>query len=478
MTAVFIGREHELAVLSELYQQDKFQLFILYGRRRIGKTTLLKEFCKDKSAIFYSAEQSNDYLNLQKFSERVLEHYGEKNISPFSSWEKAIMYISERQKESPLVLVFDEFPYLAGVNKAMLSMLQQLIDHQLQSGKLFVVLCGSYLGFMEKEVLGAKSPLFGRRTAQMRLKPLDYLAASSFFSEYSFEEKLLLYGIMGGTPLYLKQIACRKPLADNIRRILLQPDAYLYEEPLLLLKQEVQEPNIYSAIIEAIAGGHSRGNEIATKTGEPLAKCLKYINTLVELGIVRKEMPFGETTSRRTIYSLADFLFRFWYRYVFTNKTLLETGGADIVFSKRVEPDLSNYMGLAFEQVCREYLLRMNKEGRLPLLFTDIGRWWGTGRERGQEEIDIVAADGENWLFGECKWRNELMEYSVLDTLRKKSLVFGKKCRSSWYFLFSKRGFSPALKKAARQENNVILVGLADLFAPSEQTKKPGRKRQ
>lgn len=329
---MFIGREAELEELQKWYEQEAFQLFILYGRRRVGKTTLLNEFCRDKETIFYSAEQSNDKLNLEKFSRQVFAYYGETALEPFAGWEKALTYIDSRQKGKRLILVFDEFPYLAQKNKALLSVLQHLIDHTLQYGRLFIVLCGSYMGFMEKEVLGSKSPIFGRRTGQLHMRSFDYKTAIQFFDGFSDEEKLMLYGAFGGTALYLRQVQRERSFAENIRELFLNVTAYLYEEPLLLLRQEVQEPGIYSAVIEAIASGCSRSSEIAMKTGEEQAKCLKYINTLCELDILYKETPFGEKdASRKTLYGISDFMFRFWYRYVFSNRTLLETGAQEAV---------------------------------------------------------------------------------------------------------------------------------------------------
>ena len=268
MHNLFIGRERELADLNALYAQRKFQMFVLYGRRRVGKTTFLNEFCRNKDTIFYSAEQSNDKLNLQKFSELVFDFYQETSLEPFSTWTTALTNIDERQKERRLVIVIDEFPYLVKKNRALLSKLQYLIDHRLKYGNLFMVLCGSYMGFMEKEVLGAKSPLFGRRTGQLHMKPFTYQTSMQFLEGFTDEEKLELYGAFGGTPLYLQQIETGESFEENIKRAFLKVTSYLYEEPLLLLRQEVQEPGVYSAIIEAIAGGHTKANEISTKIGE------------------------------------------------------------------------------------------------------------------------------------------------------------------------------------------------------------------
>ena len=466
MQEFFIGREKELSELNDLYVQDKFQLFVLYGRRRVGKTTLLNEFCKGKDTIFYSAEQSNNKLNLEKFSRLVFNFYGEDNLEPFSSWGNALSYIDERQKDKRLILVIDEFPYLVKKNKALLSEMQHLIDHNLKNGKLFMVLCGSYMGFMEKEVLGSKSPLFGRRTGQLHMKPFNYQTSMQFLDGFSNEDKLKLYGAFGGTPLYLQQIQLGSSFEENIKRAFLKVTAYLYEEPLLLLRQEVQEPGVYSAIIEAIAGGYTKSNEISTKIGEDSAKCLKYIKTLCELGILYKETPFGEKdSSRKTIYGISDFMFRFWYRYVFSNRTLVETGAQQAIWEKRIEPNYSSYMGLVFEKICSDYLTAQNANGKLPFLFTSIGRWWGTNsKTHKQVEIDLIANDGKDYLICECKWRNEKTDLSILNELKENADIFNKKRDNTWFVLFTKVGFTEAVLKEAEADSNIILVDMSKIM--------------
>lgn len=281
----------------------------------------------------------------------------------------------------------------------------------------------------------------------------------------------MLYGAFGGTALYLRQIRSGKSVKENITEAFLRPVSYLYEEPLLLMRQEVQEPGVYCAIIEAIAGGASRANEIAVKTGEESAKCLKYISTLRELGIVYKEVPFGEKeTSRKALYSLSDFMFRFWYRYVSGNRTLLETDAQEIVWNRRIEPDYSHYMGQVFERVCRDYLLRQNSKGALPILFTEIGRWWGTdSKKHEQVEINLIARDMDAYLFCECKWTNEPVDYQVLNRLREKSEVFGGRRGKSYFMLFSKRGFTERVLEEAREKREVLLVDMGELLENGEE---------
>lgn len=237
--------------------------------------------------------------------------------------------------------------------------------------------------------------------------------------------------------MYLQQINEKESFEGNIKRTYLKVTSYLYEEALLLLRQEVQEPGVYSAIIEAIASGYTKANEISTKIGEDSAKCLKYIKTLCELGILHKETPFGEKkSSRKTIYGISDFMFRFWYRYVFANRTLIETGAQQAVWERRIKPDYYSYMGLVFEKVCMDYLNAKNAKGELPILYTSIGRWWGTNAAtHGQEEIDLIANDGKDYLFGECKWRNEsiegrdchMIDYDIIASRIKEARKYKKK---------------------------------------------------
>ena len=254
-------------------------------------------------------------------------------------------------------------------------------------------------------------------------------------------------------------------MESNLQDLFLTPMGFLYNEPLLLLREEIQQPGVYNAILAAIAGGASKANEIAGKTGEPVAKCLKYMQTLISLGIIKKETPWGEKeSSRRTIYRLQDLLFRFWYRYIMGGSVLIESEAGHILWQKKIAPDISHYMGAVFEQICGEYLLRQNSLGSLPFLFTSLGRWWGANpRTKEQVEIDLVAADHNHYLVGECKWRHEKTGLKVLSALKEKALAAvgqGADCR---YILFSQSGFTPELKAEA-DGDRLMLVDLGEIM--------------
>lgn len=463
---MFFAREEELNELQDLYDENKFQLVIMYGRRRVGKTSIIKEFCKDKAHIFYVAQEYNNTTALKDFSHAVMNYQGMKvGGMSFETWEAGFGYLAELAKEQRIVVAIDEFPYLAEANRSVPSIIQNAVDHTLRDTKLFIILCGSSMAFMEKEVLGYKSPLYGRRTAQIKVMPFDYYDSCKFFDSDKREEALTLYGILGGIPQYLLEFNNLKSLEDNILKSYLRKSALLYSEPINLLKQEVREPMIYNSIIGAIAQGASRLNDISTKIGEKPDKCAIYIRSLDELGIVKKMIPAGEKeSSKRTIYTISDYMFRFWFRFIYPNLSSIELGLQRSVVKNQIIPQLSNYMGLVFEDICMQFLIRKNKEEKLAIQFTKIGRWWGSDPVKKQEEeIDIIAQEGDRVIFGECKWRNEATGMEVLNRLKERSYLFAATER--YYAIFSKSGFTEQLISYAQMHSeNVSLYGIDDLF--------------
>ena len=338
-----------------------------------------------------------------------------------------------------------------------------LIDQYKDKSRLMLILCGSSMSYMEDHVLAYKAPLYGRRTAQMKIQPFDFADACRYFSHFSDEDKALAYGIAGGTPQYLLQMDERMSIEDNIKNMFLNPTSILFEEPENLLKQEVREPALYNAIITAIATGASRMVEISTKVGEDTSVCAAYLKNLMALGLVQKETPYGEKASRKSIYIIDDNMFRFWYRFVPENSSIIARGAADMAY-KRIAPQLSDYMGKVFEEICKQYLWRLLLDGKSPVDFRELGRWWGTDPSaRTQVEIDIMGEqDKDTALFGECKWTNEKVDTGVLETLGKRSRLFHYS--KVHLFLFARKGFTRGCIEKAAETGNVTLVTYKDIL--------------
>ena len=460
---MFIGRERELATLNALYNSDKFEFVVLYGRRRVGKTALINRFIDDKPAIYYMGVESNAKQNLENLSKCILEYAGgiseETSFTSFQAALEAVFKLSENQR---VILAIDEYPYVARASKSLASTLQMLIDRHKDTSKLMLILCGSSMSYMEDHVLSYKAPLYGRRTSQIKLQPFDFAESCQHLKHYSAEEKALAYGIMGGTPSYLLQIDDRLSIEENIKRTYLDPTSPLYEEPNNLMKQEVREPSIYTAIISAIASGASRMSEISGKVGEDTNVCSIYLKNLIALGVVQKESPYGNKPSKRSIYSIDDNMFRFWYRFVPENASMISRGAADLVY-KRIEPHLPEYMGKIFEEICKQYLWALLLNGKAPIEFTSLGRWWGSDPVRKtQVEIDIMGErDKTAALFAECKWTNEKVDLSVLELLVERSQLFSY--QEKHYFLFSKSGFTKGCIDRAKELGNVSLVAFKEI---------------
>lgn len=460
---MFIGREQELNALEKLYASNKFEFAVIYGRRRVGKTALINHFLDGKKAIYFMGVESNAKQNLENFSKSIMEYSnGIETETSFLSFQAALEYVFRLAQKERLILAIDEYPYVARSSKSLASTLQLLIDKYKDSSKLMLILCGSSMSYMEDHVLAYKSPLYGRRTAQMKLLPFDFEETCRYFKNLSNEDKALIYGIVGGTPQYLLQINDSLSVEENIKNTFLNPMSFLYEEPINLLKQEVREPAIYTAIITAIASGASRMSEISGKVGEDTNVCSAYIKNLINLGIVQKETPYGEKASRKSVYSIEDNMFRFWHRFVLENNSAIARGATELVY-RRIEPKLSEYMGKVFEDICKQYLWKLLLAGKCPVEFTSLGRWWGNDPiEKCQAEIDIMGEqDKDTALFAECKWTNEKADISVLETLAKRSRLFSYK--NIYLYLFSKSGFSKGCVDEAKRMGKVTLVGYEDI---------------
>ena len=430
----------------------------------MGKTALINQFIRGKKAIYFMGVESNAKQNLENFSRSIMEFgTGIQADTAFASFQAALEYVFKLAEKNRLILVIDEYPYVARSSKSLASTLQLLIDQYKDRSKLMLILCGSSMSYMEDHVLAYKAPLYGRRTSQMKVLPFDFADTCRYFKNFSQEDKAMIYGMVGGTPQYLLQMDDRLSVEENIKNTFLNPTSSLFEEPENLLKQEVREPALYNAIITAIATGASRMAEISTKVGEDTSVCATYLKNLMALGVVQKETPYGEKAARKSIYAIDDNMFRFWYRFVPENHSIIGRGAADLAY-KRIEPHLSDYMGKVFEEICKQYLWKLLLNDESPVQFKELGRWWGTDPStRSQTEIDIMGEQNKDIaLFGECKWTNEKVDAGVLETLVRRSKIFHYS--EVHLYLFAKNGFTKGCVETAGTMENITLVEYKNLL--------------
>jgi len=462
---LFYCRERELFDLNKRYNRGKFECAIIYGRRRVGKTALINEFCKDKSVIFFSALNATAQENLEMLSKAIYEkkYPGAVNVPVYRTFDDAFCEITRMANEERIVFVIDDYPYLAKAEKSVSSRLQHMIDHLWQNSRLFLILCGSSMCFMEYQVLGYESPLYGRRTAQYKVQALTYREMTVFNPALSCEQQALIYGVTSGIPHYINKLNVESDVDAALKENLFNPAGYLFEEPENLLKQELREPAIYNSVISAVAGGASRSNEISTKVGIESGICAKYLKVLLDLGILKKETPITEKPGKKTIYTIGDNFFRFWYRFVPQNISAINAGRFERIYEQAVKKYLSDYMGLVFEQMCREYLIRY--EDNLPIVLADVGQWWGTDAKAKKEvQINIVGTpiDGKEYIIGSCKYKNEKIGIDEFKLLRHYASVFGRG-EKYHYYIFSKGGFTESLQ-ALGEAGEVKLLTLEDIY--------------
>lgn len=466
---MFVGREEELATLQNLYGSNRFEMLVLYGRRRVGKTALLEEFCASKPAIMFTAQAQADGDNLTDFSRAIASFFGMPESTPsFASWMDALNYVGEKAKEANLILVFDEFPYAAKSNPALASVFQIAIDKVLSKTRMLLVLCGSNQGFMENEVLSEKSPLYGRRTSQLKLRPFDYFDAARMLPGCSPEERVSYYASLGGTPYYLAGVQEGKTYVENMADLFFSRVGLMFDEPMMLLRQELREPAVYGSILRALASGCTRVGQIADRSGVAATSLAFYLKTLTDLGLVERAVPFGEgERSKRALYRVSDPAFLFWYRFVAPYVSAVENGlGEDVARRLLSDERRNEYEGHLFERICRQWVVRQARAGALPLHPTAVGSWWGADpAAHEQTDIDVVAADDIDKvaLLGECKWRNQFDESEALATLtNRQHLIGGYKER--YLYLFTKRAVSETTRTTAALEKHMRCISVDEMY--------------
>ena len=463
----FVDREQEMETLLNEYERSGSSLVVLYGRRRVGKTTLISEFIKDKNALFFLASEESETQNCAAFKEKAADFIDNDLLrnADVKSWDTIFKTIMDAHHDSKPVIVLDEFQYLGKSNSAFPSIFQRIWEEILKNQEVMVILCGSLISMMESQTLAYDSPLYGRRTAQIRLRQLPFAYYHEFFPDKSRKNLIEMYAVTGGVPKYIELFSESRDIYTAIQKCVLNRSGYLYDEPHFLLQQEVSEVGSYFSIIKAIAAGNSKLSAIASVLEIKATSLTKYLKTLIDLDILEREVPITEEKpekSKRGLYKIKDNYLRFWFAFVYPNRIFIESGHSRIVMNKIHKGLVTNHIGFVYEDVCRERMWDLNAEDAWPFHFTKLGRYWDN-----KCEIDITALDpeGRNLILGECKYWQDAVGLSVLRDLEAKAenVLWEKSKRKVWYVLFGASGFTDELKEYAASRDDLLLLDDQDV---------------
>ena len=428
MEHIFVDRERELRYLEERYAEKKAHLVIIYGRRRVGKTELLKRFIQGKPCVYFLASRTSLRDNLAELRRRLAEATGRRYFEKLevSSLGELLRYYWE-EAERPCVVI-DEFGYLVEVDAGVLSDLQRAWDEHLSKKPSFLVLCGSTVSTIEVHVLGRKSPLYGRRTGSWEVRPLDFKWARALVPNYGFEDAVKAWAVAGGVPLYLKELDDSKTPEENIVEAVFAKGRLLFDEGYFLLREELREPSTYLTVLKYIAMGYAAVGKLSSATGMEKGNLMKYLHVLEALGLVKHVVPYGQR--RKGIYAIADNYMWFWLKFVLPNRGELELGMAEEVL-RRERARLEEHYGLVFEELVRQLIAA--GAVRLPFKPKYVGQWW-----RGGAQIDVVALDEDNALFAEVKWGRA--DRSDFERLVETSQKVDVGARKRHYLIFARGG--------------------------------------
>lgn len=460
---MLIDREDERMALEREYERDRASFVVVYGRRRIGKTSLLVDFLKDKCGVYFLATEESEAQNRATFKGVVADFLDDDLIrhASFDRWDDLFDRLTQDVSQR-IVIVLDEFQYLGKANNAFLSVLQRIWDSLLRERNVMLVLCGSLISLMVEQTLAHGSPLYGRRTAQLHMRQLPFSCYGEFFPEESSERKLVeLFSVTGGVPKYIELFDAQKDIYASIAHNVLDRSSFLYDEPNFLLQREVGEVGSYFSIIKAIAAGNRKLGKIASVLETKQTSLTRYLKTLADLDILEREVPVTESNPQRSKsgqYRIKDNFLLFWFRYVFPNLGLIESGHAEAVKGKIERNFIDGHVSYVYERICQEKVWDKAADGTWPFVPTKVGRWWGAG----DVEIDAVALDdqGSSLALCECKFWKEPVGANVLRDLESKApaVVWQREERSLWYVLFSISGFTEDLQRLAAEREDVLLM--------------------
>lgn len=458
----FVGRDNELKNLTKMYNSPKFEMAVIYGRRRVGKTSLIKKFITDKPSIYVQGVEATSETNLRFISNAILNFENPKRINThrsFFNFEDAfeeIQNFANKQKQK-LIFVMDEYPYFAESAPEVSSVLQYVIDHiYKENNNIMLILCGSSMSFMEHQVLGYKSPLYGRKTGQFKIRPFNIFDTKKMLPRVNNRDLLAYYGITDGIPQYISFVNQSKTVAENIENMFLVQNAPLQTEPNVLLQEELRKPATYFSILNALAHGKTKNSQISQAIGVRNGSSISsYINNLIDLEIIKRKRPILENNTRKSIYAFKDNMFRFWFKFIAEAQdeiALDRTKG----LLEYIMDELPRFLGPIFEQASRDWLWRQDD---LPFYPMKISNWWGNNPiKHRQEEIDVVAIDHSETMaiVGECKWRNaDKLNHEMIDTLIKRATLLPK-IRQSYFYFFVKDSTHNFEKYASNHDVKIV----------------------
>ena len=457
----FINRHEELSFLENEYKREGSSLVVLYGRRRVGKTSLTAEFIKDKAGVYYLATEENETQNRITFKNIIAEHTGNELLmsANVDNWDVIFKTWLGNSDEKKL-MVIDEFQYLGKANNAFPSIVQRIWDTMLKDKNVMVILCGSHISMMESQTLMYSSPLYGRRTGQIRLKQIPFRYYNEFLPGKTERELIEYYAVTGGVPKYIELFYSCDNIYDAIENNVLSKSGFLYDEPNFLLQREVNEVGSYFSVIKTIAAGNRKLSKIAATLELKQTGLTKYLKTLINLEIVEREVPITEENpekSKKGLYKIKDNFMAFWFQFVFPNLSYIESGHRDSAMKKIRSNLVDNHISYVYEDICLEKMWSLNADDTWDFSFDKAGRWWNNNTE-----IDIVAIDsnGNDIIFGECKYWDKVVGVSVLGELEEKAkqVDWKKTKRRNHYILFSISGFTDELTELAKERNDLILM--------------------
>ena len=461
----FVNRIQEREFLEKEYNKKASSFIVVYGRRRIGKTALLSEFIKDKDALFFLATEESEAENRNAFTKKVAEYTNNQLLANarVSDWEALFAYLAEFEPEKRKLIIIDEFQYIGKSNPTFISKLQKIWDTVLKNSDVMLILCGSLINMMYDQTLSYSSPLYGRRTGQLKMKQISFKVYNEFFpAQYDTKQLIESYAVTGGIPKYIESFDSFSDIYEAIEKCVLSRESYLYEEPNFLLEKEVQDVGSYFSIIKTIASGKEKPSEIAAALEIKSTNLPKYLNVLIDLDILEREVPVTESNpekSKMGLYKIKDNYIKFWFKFIYPYRSYIETGHTGFVTDKIKESFIKNHVAFVYEDICRsEFMNDLIANNTWSFVPQKIGRWW----DRKDTEIDIVAVDenSKSIIFGECKYTNKETDVSVYYALLEKikKVDWNKDTRNEYFVFFSLNGYSEKFKELAEKNKNIVLV--------------------